>query len=220
MVIERFNKELKAIGDTGISPAGAERLVRMMEGERSRLEKRLDRSRRLAEKYRAQVGVLEPELRTLQEDIERVSGAKEINISLLHKGASGSAYIKGRCWWNGKQREVQIGSIPAVLARINRMIESGDIDYLETIEDTDKTWDQVKSREGLVRGIREIGRIKFRKYIIKKLLAEYSADDSTGVALVGRGPEHEYAQPKAGEVPVPEAVASGDWYDQWREENL
>lgn len=219
-MIERFNKELQAIGDSGIPPAGAERLVRIMDGERSRLEKRLDRSRRLAERYRAQVGVLEPELRTLHENIERVSGARGINISLLHKGASGSAYIKGRCWWNGKQREVQIGSIPSVLARINRMIKKGDIDYLETVEDTDVTWKQVKRQEGLVRAIQEIGRIKFRKYIIKKLLLKYSAGDSTGVTPVETWPEPKIEQPQAGGVPLPAAAASEDWYDQWRAENL
>ncbi|MEE9464043.1 MAG: hypothetical protein V3W14_00530 [Candidatus Neomarinimicrobiota bacterium] len=219
-MIERFNKELKAIGDSGILPAAAERLMRIMEGERSRLEKRLDRSRRLAEKYRDQVRVKEPEWRTLQENIERVSGAKEINISLLHKGTSGAAYIKGRCWWNGKQREVQIGSIPSVLARINQMIENGDIDYLDTIKDTDVTWEEVRKREGLVQAIREIGRIKFRKYMIKKLLSEYHAADE-GFNAEPEPPQNlEIERSPVAEPVYLDAAASGNWYDQWRKENL
>jgi len=219
-VIERFNQELQAMGDIGIPPAVAERLVRIMQAERSKLEKQVDRSRVLAEKYQDQVRAMEPALRALQENIERISGGRDISISLLHKGSSGSAYIKGRCWWNGKQREVQIGSIPSVLAKINRMIADGDIDYLETIEDTDITWEKVRQEEGLVRAIREMGRVKFQKYLFKKLLSEYPAADEGNEAEAEPVEMLDFEQSSLAEPEFTHTAHSDDWYDQWRKENL
>ena len=53
-------------------------------------------------------------------------------VSLLYKNQSGSCYIKARFYWEGKQREVQVGSIPIVIAIINTMINNGNIDFIIT----------------------------------------------------------------------------------------
>ena len=218
--IVEINKEFDTIGVKGITPVRVERLAKIMEGERSRLDKKMGKSLALAGKYRSEAKTIETELRALQDDIERLFGRKEINISLLHKKSSGSSYIKGRCWWNGKQREVQIGSIRSVLTMVNHMIAGGIIDYLKPVEDFDLTWEKLKSREKLVRAIREIGKIKFRKYMIGKLLAERSDLVSESETYNEIPVDLEFGRPVDTDLNIPDEAAADDWYEQWSRDNL
>ena len=45
-------------------------------------------------------------------------------ISLLHKKQGEFYYLKARFYWRGKQREVQVGSIPNVIEIINSIISN------------------------------------------------------------------------------------------------
>ncbi len=218
--IEEINREFETIGIKGIAPTRVELLIKMMESERSRLEKRLVKSLGLAEKYQSEAKTIGPGLQALQDDLERVFGTKGINISLLHKNSGGSTYIKGRCWWNGKQREVQIGSIRTVLARINQMIAGGAIDYMQPVEDSDLTWEQLRGNKQLVRAIREIGRIKFRKYLIGKLLLEYPSPGNESERLNEIPSELEFEQLEDADVNIPDEASANDWYEQWSKDNL
>ncbi len=218
--IKEINREFETIGIKGIAPARVEQLIKMMAGERSRLEKSLVKSLGLVEKYQSEAKTIEPGLQALQDDLEKAFGTKGINISLLHKKNSGSSYIKGRCWWNGKQREVQIGSIRTVLTRINQMIAGGAIDYLQPVEDLDLTWAQLRGEKQLVRAIREIGRIKFRKYLIKNLLSEYLSPENESERLNEIPAELEFEHLVDADVNIPDEATGNDWYEQWSKENL
>ncbi len=219
VVATQINRNLKAIGDKGVSSGRVERLARVMTSAKSRLEKKLGQSLRLAEKHRLEAKALESELKTLQSDLEIAFGAREITVSLLHKRAGGASYIKGRCWWHGKQREVQIGSIPAVLDRINTMIRQGEYGDLKIVVDSDLSWGELKSDEALVGAVKDIGRARLRKYIIKNLLPErmdFGSDDE----VLGPTPdEHDTGQEVSSRKDVIEAYTD-DWYVQWRRENL
>lgn len=218
--IEEINREFEAIGIKGIAPVHVEQLIKVMTSERSRLEKRLAKSLGLAEKYQSEAMTIEPGLRALQDDLERAFGTKGINISLLHKKSGGSTYIKGRCWWNGKQREVQIGSIRTVLTRINQMIANGAISDLQPVKDLDLTWEQLRDRKQLVRAVGEIGKIKFRKYLIRKLLLEYPSPENEIHRPNELPPELEFEHLVDADVNIPDMASSNDWYEQWSKENL
>ena len=43
-------------------------------------------------------------------------------------------YIKARFYWEGKQREVQVGSIPIVLEIINTMIYNKSLEGLKPVK--------------------------------------------------------------------------------------
>jgi hypothetical protein len=218
--IEEINREFETIGVKGITPMRVEQLIKMMEGERSRLEKRLVKSLGLVEKYQSEAKTIGPGLQALQDDLERAFGTKGFNISLLHKKSGGSTYIKGRCWWNGRQREVQIGSIRTVLTRINQMIAYGAIDYLQPVDDLDLTWEQLRGQKQLVRAIREIGKIKFRKYLIRKLLSEYPSPENESERLNEIPVELEFEHLADADVNIPDEATGNDWYEQWSKENL
>ena len=215
----QINRNLKAIGDKGVSSGRVEQLARLMTSAKSRLKKKLGQSLRLAEKHQLEAKALESELRTLRADIEIAFGTREINVSLLHKRAGGASYIKGRCWWHGKQREVQIGSIPAVLDQINTMIRQGEYGDLKIVENGNLSWGELKSDEALVEAVKDIGRARLRKYIIKKLLSEHMDLGHDDEVLGPIPDEHDSGHDISSHQDVIEAYTD-DWYVQWRRENL
>ncbi|MBA7644099.1 hypothetical protein ES703_51836 [subsurface metagenome] len=148
-------------------------------------------------------------MKILQSDLEEAFGTKEFKVSLLHKRVGAASYIKGRCWWHGKQREVQIGSIPAVLDRINHMISQGECGDLKILENGDLSWEELRSNEALIEAVKDIGRARLRKYIIKKLLSEHLDLDS----------DHEVPGSTPDEYPDAIEVNTDEWYVRWRREN-
>ncbi len=215
----QINRNLKAIGDKGVLSGRVEQLARVMTSAKSKLEKKLGQSLCLAEKHQLETKALESELRTLRADIEIAFGTREINVSLLHKRAGGASYIKGRCWWHGKQREVQIGSIPAVLDRISTMIRQGEYGDLKIVENGDLSWSELKSDKALVEAVKDIGRARLRKYIIKKLLSEHIDLDRDDEVLGPIPDEHDSGHDVSSRQDAKEAYTD-DWYAQWRRENL
>ncbi len=208
-LIEEINREFETIGVEGITPVRVERLIKMMESERLRLEKRLVKSLGLVEKYRREAKTIEPGLQALQDDLERAFGTKGINISLLYKKSSGSTYIKGRCWWNGKQREVQIGSIPVVLATIR-----GNKGAPKIADDL--SWEALKQDRRLIENVKELGRQKLRAYIARQLQLLYQPGRkaATGMAT----PMDRVTEDRSIKQHVPtELMGSGDWYSRWHQ---
>ena len=100
------------------------------------------------------------------------------------------------------------------------MIAYGAIDYLQPVEDLDLTWEQLRDKKQVVRAIREIVKIKFRKYLIGKLLSEYPSPENESERLneipAELGIEH---LADAG-VNISEEASGNDWYEQWSKDNL
>jgi len=212
----QINRNLVAIGEKGVSSERAEQLAKVMMSAKYRLEKKLGQNLRLAEKHRLEAKALESELRTLRADIEIALGTREIKVSLLHKRAGGASYIKGRCWWHGKQREVQIGSIPSLLDRINNMIRLGERGDLKIVENGDLSWSELKSDEALVEAVKDIGRARLRKYILEKLLSEHLDSDHE---VPGSTPdEYDSGLDVSAHLDAIE-VNTDEWYVRWRREN-
>ncbi len=183
-------------------------LLAKMESARRQMAGKTSRQRQLAAKHLGEAKALERQLRALEADMEIVSGARELSVSLLHKEVSGTAYIKGRTWWNGKQREAQVGSIPAVLKRLGVSSSAG--------EAAPPAWEDLKQDSELMEDIKALGREKLRLYIERRLRREYLGDSRSQL---------EADQPEAHEGdPLPGAAvavdASADWYASWRSDDL
>ena len=188
------------------SPAAI--LLAKMESARRQMAGKTHRQRQLAAKHLGEAKVLERRLRALEADMEIVSGTRELSVSLLHKEVSGTAYIKGRTWWNGKQREAQIGSIPAVLERLGVASSSG--------EAVPPAWEDLKQDSELMEDIKTLGREKLRRYIVRRLQRQYLGDSRSQL---------EADQPEAHDGGLlPRALVavepSADWYAAWRSDDL
>lgn len=191
-----------------------EALERTMSAARTRLEAKLVREREIAVNHEDRAKSLESQLKALDTGLAIAGGEQSIAVSLLYKRGGGGAYIKGRCWWNGRQREVQIGTIPAVLARFKRRKRKS-----VSSPHPSPTWDEVKADVKLMKDIKELGREKLRAYIIKQLLNDYLPDysqpaaDKVESARLGR-------QTDAAPGGLPPLAGAGDWYSRWHQENL
>ena len=214
----QINRNLVAIGEKGVSSERVEQLAKVMTSAKYRLEKKLGQNLRLAEEHQIEAKELESELKILQSDLEVAFGTKEFKVSLLHKRVGAASYIKGRCWWHGKQREVQIGSIPAVLDRINHMISQGECGDLKIVENGDLSWEELRSNEALIEAVKDIGRARLRKYIIKKLLSEHLDLDSDHEVPGSIPDEYDSGLDVSSHLDAIE-VNTNEWYVRWRREN-
>ena len=183
-------------------------LLAKMASVRRQLVGKTSRQRQLAARHRAEAKNLERQLRSLEADMEIVSGVRELSVSLLHKEVSGAAYIKGRTWWNGKQREAQIGSIPAVLSRLGVPASKAGV--------RSPAWEDLRSDSELIEKIKALGREKLRLYIERRLQREYLGDSLAPMATDQRVDTDDDLSPS----PVVLADASGDWYASWRSADL
>ncbi len=210
-----------AIRESVGSSGRVEELAKVMTSAKIKLEKRVGLNRRLIEKHQLEVKALDSQLRILQTDMEMAFGTREFKVALLHKRVGGASYIKGRCWWRGKQREVQIGSIQTVIERINHMISQGECGEFERVENDGLRWETFKSDKTLVKIVKDMGRAKLREYIIKKLLAEHlELDSDSDDEVLGTAPQEQGTDHQLSGHPDAMETNADEWYVQWRRENL
>lgn len=187
-------------------------LERSLAGIRSRLEAKLARSKDLASSYLGESRALEANLNTLESGLAMVTGDRPIAVSLLYKRAGSHEYIKGRCWWNGKQREVQIGSIPVVLATIRG--NKGGPKVTEELP-----WEALKQNKRLIEYVKELGRQKLRSYIAKQLQLMYQPGHKAAKEM--ETPSDVVSGDRSTDKHVPtELIGSGDWYSRWHQTHI
>tara|TARA_Y100000588_G_scaffold355180_1_gene410146 strand:- start:64 stop:762 length:699 start_codon:yes stop_codon:yes gene_type:complete len=149
-------------------------------------------------------------------------------ISLLYKKMGDAFYIKARFYWEGKQREVQVGSILNVLNIINTMISKNMLDGLKPIKLTKITWQEIQKKPNLINGIKEVASIKSQEYILRKLINEKLNNsrineiqdlDNNIKNTQKDSPQSskEYHNENSGFSDLHE---DENWYDRWRKDNL
>ena len=125
-------------------------------------------------------------------------------------------YIKARFYWQGMQREVQVGSIPIVLEIMKKMLAQGYLQDISVPKSGQMTWEQFIKRTNLVEGTKKIAALKFQEYIIRKLSAEDT--HQFGKANLKKRINKKQAKATKPEKYEGEYIEKGkfDWYVQWR----
>ena len=147
-------------------------------------------------------------------------------ISLLYKNQKGAHYIKARFYWECKQREVQVGSIPIVIEIINSMIEYQILNDLSKIKSNNISWKQINKHPEIIKAIKLIASLKAQEYILRRLLS-----NNMNVLTNKQDYEEERILTKVEEIQYDNAVNNIQfdkkedikgvkWYERWREENL
>ena len=138
-------------------------------------------------------------------------------------------YIKARFYWEGKQREVQVGSIPTVLEIINRMISNKLLEGLKPVMAKKLTWNEIKKRSHLMNGIKNIASLKSQEYILRKLMFnKLNIIESKDVSIIDKDESPEISRDnsqkpenyKSETVEVTGLEDGDNWYDRWRKDNL
>ena len=189
-------------------------LAAALEPVKERLAAELQRQIDLTGTHRKAAKALAGDLKALSTGLAIISGDQPLAVSLLYKRAGSGAYIKGRCWWNGRQREVQIGSIPAVLAAV---AQEHAAPYLDKAAPAG--WMDIRDDESLTTALKEIGRRKLRQLIARRLREHFSGEEDSIAPTVpdGAAAEPTSLEPASGHD---EDTGNGNWYASWRESNL
>ena len=167
-----------------------------------------------------QIKNLKSELKYCEESLQKAFYPSAKNIALLYKNIGNHYYIKARIYWQGKQREVQVGSIPIVLDIIQKMLDQGYLQDISVPKSGYITWDQFKNKTSLIDATKEIAALKFQEYIIRKLLTE----DINKIELKGKDKSNDEKLETAFPIEKKQnELASNKEYElyaKWRRNNL
>ena len=147
-------------------------------------------------------------------------------ISLLHKKQGEFYYLKARFYWEGKQREVQVGSIPNVIEIINSKISNKLVIGGKIIRVKNITWEQINKRPILIDAIKEISSIKAQEYILRRLLKEKlnnndaNVNKSEKIQLDSGDDKHTGINYEPVIEEEDESIEGVEWYKKWRRDNL
>lgn len=194
-------------------------LVGALDRSSRRLEKQLKISLQTVVAGQKDAKDITAELKTVTGDLAIIRADRDLKVSLLYKRMSGAAYIKGRCWWRGKQREVQIGTIPAVLKKLTALASEGYYTQLFNLENLDMTWEQVLGDEQLVAAIKALGQNRLRQYILERLQSEFLGANFDGTAESASSSRATHLETK-NQPPVAPDTQGMAWYEQWRQLNV
>ncbi|MDP6936975.1 MAG: hypothetical protein QGF36_06045 [Candidatus Marinimicrobia bacterium] len=222
--IIQYNKLIKGRLRTPVK--ALEKLHRVLLKENARINKQMDRENKHIRshlKKRSQLNLL---LKRNTESILKSFYPATDKISLLYKKQGTSTYIKARLYWEGIQREVQIGTIPRVTDMINTLIENKVITDLKPIENTKLNWKSLNDNPQVLQAVKEVAALKFQEYLLRKLLTSSDLDESEMIfeateTVAPQMDDKNKPTPSHREPETDELPENGtDWYIQWRENNL
>ena len=103
-----------------------EKLYQALEKDNNRLKKKQARQEEIIKANITERNKINSQIKRNSESIQKSFYPSTNKISLIYKKQGEFNYVKARFYWGGKQREVQVGSIPNVIEVINSMISNGN----------------------------------------------------------------------------------------------
>ena len=143
----------------------------------------------------------------------------EFNLTLVYKIQANIPYIKGRVYWDNKQREVQIGTIENVISKIKELSKKGLIPPIKGIEQKNMEWAYIKTCPEIESAVKYLGKIKFKQYLLKHFHFPKSKSHSPQLMRSDFNNIKDEEKLNDGESPH-NLIGSKDWYSLWRKDNL
>ncbi|SVA75319.1 uncharacterized protein METZ01_LOCUS128173 [marine metagenome] len=141
------------------------------------------------------------------------------HISISMKKQKSKRYIKGRFWWEGKQRDVQIGSEKTILSLLNNLKKYKIIKGLKINNGKKMNWQFIQEDKKLNEAVQTIGKIKATGYILKKVNGE---DILYKQSTVVEDNKNNIKKIAINPLPIVETNKNinMDWYAEWKDENF
>ena len=165
------------------------------------------------------------DLKQTEEEIKRTTARleniihddKQVSISM--KKQKSKRYIKGRFWWEGKQRDVQIGSEKTILFLLKNLKKSQIVKGLKIKNWKKINWKFIQADKKLNEAVQTIGRIKATGYILKKVNGEDILHNQSSEA---EDPKKNNKKIVIKTSPIVETneYINMDWYAEWKDENF
>ena len=207
-------------GRLSLTPAEIQKLYRTKLRQNQKIQIELSKKKDIVTSSLNQIKNLKSELKYCEETLQKAFQPSTENISLIYKNISNNFYIKARFYWQGEQREVQVGSIPIVLDMIQRMLGQKYLQNIIVQKAGQMTWEQFKNKANLVKATKEIAALKFQEYIIRKLSVEDMEECVQGDMQKRTNKEPEITSHLHTSVFEKKEKGEFDWYVQWRNNNL
>jgi len=131
-----------------------EKLFMVLQKDSEKLIRKQNRQEEIIKSSISKRNKIKLQIKRNSESIQKSFYPSNEKISLLYKKMGDVFYIKARFYWEGKQREVQVGSILTVLETINTMISNKLLEGLKPVRAKKLTWIEIKKRSDLMDGIR------------------------------------------------------------------
>ncbi|MDP7036619.1 MAG: hypothetical protein QF453_01660 [Candidatus Marinimicrobia bacterium] len=165
------------------------------------------------------------DLKKTEDEIKRTTGRlnniihDDKHVSISMKKQKSKRYIKGRFWWEGKQRDVQIGSEKTILSLLNNLKKYKIIKGLKINNGKKLNWQFIQEDKKLNEAVQTIGKIKATGYILKKVNGEDILYKQSSVVEDNKNNKKKIA---INPLPIIETNKNinMDWYAEWKDENF
>jgi len=148
---------------------------------------------------------------------EKLFKNKKNNFSLVYKNITGNYYIKARFTWKKKQREIQVGSIRALIEKFKELSLVSDKVALKNIDDNN--WDNIKNNSELIKIINNLAHFKILSYMIANTLNNNSdinkKNDSLDYNMSYSKDNHVEKENIDKEKNIDESTINDEWYKSW-----
>ena len=210
-------------GRLNFNKTDLEKLYQALEKDNNRLKKKQARQEEIIKANITERNKINSQVKQNSESFQKSFYPSTNKISLLYKKQGEFYYVKARFYWGGKQREVQVGSIPNVIEIINTMIVKKLLPGIKIIKVKKLTWEQINKRPILIDAIKEIASLKAQEYILRRLMHdklnvvnetdENIRLDNEEISHFDAKYEPVYEEEDASEEGI-------EWYKKWRRDNL
>ena len=229
LVTKILENNLLINGRLNADQSDLEKLFMALQKDAERLIRKQTRQEEIIKSATSKRNKIKLQIKRNSESIQKSFHPSNEKISLLYKKMGDVFYIKARFYWEGKQREVQVGSIPTVIEIINKMIFNKLLEGLKPVRAKKLTWNEIKKRFHLMNGIKKIASLKSQEYILRKLMfnklniigsKDISTIDKDETPEISRDNSQNPENYKSETVEVTGLEDGDNWYDRWRKDNL
>ncbi|MBH49219.1 MAG: hypothetical protein CMG69_00485 [Candidatus Marinimicrobia bacterium] len=200
------------VGNTSISKEE----ISLILNELSRKSLNLFKKRELLVSQKTRV---DSDLKTTENEIKQINerlgyitkNDKRVSVSL--KKQKSKQYIKGRFWWEGKQRDVQIGSEKSVLSFIKVLEKNKVVNKLRLGKEHYLDWNTIQDNKHVLEAIQKIGGIKAAGYILNKV-KESNSKPKKETEKINK------QDSLSSVTSIKKEKKELDWYESWKNENF
>jgi len=197
-----------------------EKLYQSLQRDNNRLKKKQAHQEEIIKANITERNKINSQIKRNSESVQKSFYPSTNKISLLYKKQGEFYYVKARFYWGGKQREVQVGSIPNVIEIINTMIGTKLLPGVKIIKVKKLTWEQINKRPILIDAIKEIASLKAQEYILRRLIHDKLNIVDENIRLDTEENSHLVTKHDPVYEEEDESEEGIEWYKKWRRDNL
>ena len=216
--VQKIFDRQKWVGNSSISKNDIALLLEELNRKSIHLLRRKDMLVRQKTKVDNDLKQTEEEIKCTTARLENIiHDDKQVSISM--KKQKSKRYIKGRFWWEGKQRDVQIGSEKTILFLLKNLKKSQIVKGLKIKNGKKINWKIIQADKKLNEAVQTIGRIKATGYILKKVNGEDILHNQSAEVEDPKKNNKNIVIKTSPIVKTNEHI-NIDWYSEWKDENF